>query len=81
MDVSPGRQRNGSPIALPVTSGCVDPATVDAGGALISAATNGESAPDLPTRPAPDRHLVRKIRRLDDPEILQRVLSGLLNLQ
>jgi hypothetical protein len=35
---------------------------------------------ELPTRPAPDPQLVRKIRRLDDPEILQRVLAGLLNL-
>lgn len=38
-------------------------------------------AEHLPSRPAPDRQLVRTIRRLDDPEILQRVLAGLLNLQ
>jgi hypothetical protein len=48
---------------------------------MISATANGESEPHLPTRPIPDRHVVRKIRRLDDPEILQRVLAGLLNLQ
>jgi hypothetical protein len=36
---------------------------------------------ELPTRPTRDRQLVRKIRRLEDPEILQRVLAGLLNLR
>jgi len=36
---------------------------------------------DMPARPVPDRELVRKVRRMDDPEILQRVLAGLLNLQ
>ncbi len=36
---------------------------------------------ELPTRPARDRQVIHKIRRLDDPEILQRVLAGLLNLR
>ena len=40
----------------------------------------GASAEDLPSRPIPGHQLVRTIRRLDDPEILQRVLAGLLNL-
>jgi hypothetical protein len=47
---------------------------------MVSDLTNGDNAQDLPTRPVPDRQLVHKIRRLDDPEILQRVLAGLLNL-
>lgn len=41
----------------------------------------GACADGLPTRPTPDPQLVRKIRRLDDPEILQRVLAGLLSLR
>jgi hypothetical protein len=39
------------------------------------------AANELPTRPVPGGQLARKIRRLDDPEILQRVLAGLLNLR
>jgi hypothetical protein len=35
---------------------------------------------DLPLRPVGHRYSVRQIRRLDDPEILQRVLEGLINL-
>jgi hypothetical protein len=48
---------------------------------MISDAANGASAQDLPTRPISNRQLVRKIRSMDDPEVLQRVLAGLLNLQ
>jgi len=40
-----------------------------------------ESAPrDLPLRPVGHRRSVRQIRHLDDPEILERVLEGLINL-
>jgi hypothetical protein len=67
-----------------VTSSCADPgsdpATGDAGGALASDATNGAESLELPTRPVRDHQILRKVRRLDDPEILQRVLAGLLNL-
>jgi hypothetical protein len=35
---------------------------------------------ELPVRPAPDSTLRRSIRRMDDPEILERVLAGLLDL-
>jgi hypothetical protein len=34
----------------------------------------------LPTRPVGHRCSVPRIRRLDDPEILERVLEGLINL-
>jgi hypothetical protein len=34
----------------------------------------------LPQRPVPERLLVPIVRRMDDPEILERVLSGLLDL-
>jgi hypothetical protein len=77
----PARDAN----VLAVSSGCdplsTDPLSTDAVGALVSDATNGASAPDLPTRPISDRQLIRKIRSMDDPEVLQRVLAGLLNLQ
>lgn len=36
---------------------------------------------DLPLRRASERRVVCPVRRMDDPEILERVLSGLLNLQ
>lgn len=36
---------------------------------------------ELPLRRALDRRVVRRIRRMDDPEILERVLAGLINLQ
>jgi hypothetical protein len=35
---------------------------------------------DLPLRPVGHRCLVPRIRILDDPEILERVLEGLINL-
>ncbi len=35
---------------------------------------------ELPKRPASDRPRVYRIRCMDDPEILERVLEGLLNL-
>lgn len=35
---------------------------------------------DLPARPVSHCRLVHKIRRMDDPEILARVLAGLLTL-
>ena len=35
---------------------------------------------DLPIRPVPQCRLLHQIRRMDDPEILQRVLAGLLTL-
>ena len=41
----------------------------------------GTSGGDLQKRPIPGRRLSRKMRCLDDPEVLQRVLAGLLNLQ
>jgi hypothetical protein len=49
--------------------------------ASVSDEREGACAEDLPSRPIPGRQLARKIRRLDDPEILQRVLAGLLNLR
>jgi hypothetical protein len=78
----PGRAAN----VLGVSSGCADSLGADslssaAVGAMISDAANGASAQDLPTRPISNRQLVRKIRSMDDPEVLQRVLAGLLNLQ
>ena len=36
---------------------------------------------ELPLRHVPDRRVLRRIRRMDDPEILERVLAGLLNLR
>jgi hypothetical protein len=45
-----------------------------------SDSTNDASCAELPVRPARDRQVLRKIRRLDDPEVLRRVLAGLLNL-
>jgi hypothetical protein len=35
---------------------------------------------DLPQRPVSHRCSVPRIRRMDDPEILERVLEGLINL-
>ena len=35
---------------------------------------------DLPRRPVSDSPPVRRLRRMDDPEVLERVLAGLLNL-
>ena len=35
----------------------------------------------LPLRRASERQVVCRVRRMDDPEILERVLAGLLNLQ
>jgi hypothetical protein len=67
--------------ALAVSSGCANPISSDARTAGVSDTTKGAGAEDLPARPVPDHQFVRKIRRLDDPEILQRVLAGLLNLQ
>ena len=82
MDTSSGGpQSNGGAIAEAVISGRLEPTSSDAGGAVVIATTSPECDQDLPVRPIPARHLVRKIRPLDDPEILQRVLAGLLNLQ
>lgn len=36
---------------------------------------------DLPLRRASEPWVVCRVRRMDDPEILERVLAGLLNLQ
>jgi hypothetical protein len=80
VNYSSGMPQNGGVIALAVTSGPVNAVSSDACDAMASDTTNGESAEDLPTRPIPERQLMRKIRHLDDPEILQRVLAGLLNL-
>jgi len=66
---------------LTVSSGCVDPSRAAAGDAMGCDTTNDAGSEELPTRPTPGHQLARKIRRLDDPEILQRVLAGLLNLQ
>jgi hypothetical protein len=71
---------------LAVSTGCADPLSSDPlssdpVGAVVSDATNGASDQDLPARPVSNRQLVRKIRSMDDPEVLQRVLAGLLNLQ
>jgi hypothetical protein len=55
--------------------------SISAGGAEpASDSTNDASCPELPVRLARDRQVLRKIRRLDDPEVLRRVLAGLLNL-
>jgi hypothetical protein len=35
---------------------------------------------DLPARPVSACRVMHKIRRMDDPEILERVLAGLLSL-
>jgi hypothetical protein len=35
---------------------------------------------DLPVRIAPDRSLIRRQQRMDDPEVLEQVLTSLLNL-
>jgi hypothetical protein len=43
-------------------------------------ADEGEPPRRLPPRPVSDRLPVQRIRRMDDPEILQRVLEGLINL-
>ena len=53
----------------------------DVSGIEVGDDSEGAGNEELPTRPAPVRQLARKIRRLDDPEILQRVLAGLLNLR
>jgi len=47
---------------------------------LASEATNATGSGELPRRHVPDRQILRKIRRLDDLEILQRVLAGLVSL-
>jgi len=80
VDISPGApQTHGAADASAATSGCAHPISNDADGAIVSDTTNGARAEELPRRQTPDRQ-VRKIRRLDDPEILERVLAGLLNL-
>jgi hypothetical protein len=50
----------------------------DRDGATPPAAATGPA--DLPTRAGSSRRSPHKIRRMDDPEILQRVLAGLLTL-
>jgi hypothetical protein len=81
VDISPGApQPAGGASALAVSSDCGDPISCDPCTAQVSDTTNGAGAQGLPPRPIPDRQLVRKIRSMDDPEILQRVLAGLLNL-
>jgi hypothetical protein len=40
----------------------------------------GPACDDLPRRPVTDRVDLHRIRWLNDPEILERVLEGLLNL-
>jgi len=69
------------PIPSAVTTACLDPTASDTGGAVINEPVHGAGGRDLPARPIPEGRLVRPIRRLDDPEILQRVLAGLLSLQ
>jgi hypothetical protein len=39
-----------------------------------------EDAATLPARPVSQCRALQKIRRMDDPEILERVLAGLLSL-
>ena len=39
------------------------------------------SAADLPRRRAPDCRVIQSVRRMDDPEILERILEGLLELE
>lgn len=63
------------------TTGHALSGAADVSGIEVGDDREGAGNEELPTRPAPDRQLVRKIRRLDDPEILQRVLAGLLNLR
>ncbi len=59
--------------------GCV--AAEDRPGAEVTAPADGRAeSGELPSRPAPDLPLRRKIRRMDDPEVLERVLAGLLEL-
>jgi hypothetical protein len=43
-------------------------------------AQDAQAAESVAPRPARRPLVQRRIRRMDDPEILQRVLSGLLNL-
>ena len=57
-------------------SGARDVSATEVGDELARA-----SEQELPARPTLDRQPARRIRRLDDPEILQRVLAGLLNLR
>lgn len=58
----------------------------DAGRSVLAGAADGSLSLDevavtsLPQRSMPDPTLVRRVRRMDDPEILERVLAGLLNL-
>jgi hypothetical protein len=82
VDISSGAPRPaGGASALAISSGCIDPISCDARTAEVRDTTKGAGAQDLPSRPVPDRQLGRKIWSMDDPEILQRVLAGLLNLQ
>jgi hypothetical protein len=50
------------------------------GPGLDLAGIDDAAGDDLPTRSAPQRTVVYRIRRMDDPEILERVLAGLLSL-
>jgi hypothetical protein len=81
VDISSDGPEPHGDVSAAVKSACVDPASADAGGAIVNDSTNGGCAQDLPMRPNSGRQLERKIRPLDDPEILQRVLAGLLRLQ
>jgi hypothetical protein len=67
------------------------PADSDAAGQVADAEPTGHSMPDsdaatrtcagdLPVRIASDRSLIRREQRMDDPEILEQVLTSLLNL-
>lgn len=81
MDTPPvAAQPHGGTVALAVAGGSADPASGDAAGAAVAGAVDGAGAEKLPARPVPAGRPARRIRRLDDPEILQRVLAGLINL-
>lgn len=73
---------------VPARSG---PADSDAAGQVSDAEPTGLSTPDsdaatricggdLPVRIASDRSPIRCQQRMDDPEVLEQVLTGLLNL-
>jgi hypothetical protein len=72
---------------VPASSSAADS---DAAGQVSDAEPSGLSTPDsdaatrcvgdLPVRIALDRSLIRRQHRMDDPEVLEQVLTRLLNL-
>jgi hypothetical protein len=54
--------------------------TADKADGEPAASGPGRTPGDLPLRPVSDHQPRQRIRRMDDPEILERVLEGLVNL-